>query len=105
MSFSPEFREQMVELFLSYKGQKNLSQVARENGIGAETLRNWVKKYQEANPVEDKPLTISERARLEQLERENQELRLEREFLGKATAYVGDRCQAGASSRRWRSAS
>ena len=78
VSFSPEFREQMVELFLSYKGQKNLSQVARENGIGAETLRNWVKKYQEANPVEDKPLTISERARLEQLERENQELRLER---------------------------
>ena len=45
VSFSPEFREQMVELFLSYKGQKNLSQVARENGIGAETLRNWVKKY------------------------------------------------------------
>ena len=55
--------------------------------VSAETLRNWVKKYQEANPVEDKPLTISERARLEQLERENQELRLEREFLGKATAF------------------
>ncbi|WP_462288441.1 transposase [Nostocoides sp.] len=41
-NFSPEFREQMVELYLSVKGRKNLSQVARENGIGAETLRNWV---------------------------------------------------------------
>lgn len=82
-NFSPEFREQMVELYLSVKGRKNLSQVARENGIGAETLRNWVKKHQEANPTDEAPLTISERARLEQLEREVQELRLEREFLGK----------------------
>ncbi|MEI2777365.1 MAG: transposase [Tetrasphaera sp.] len=82
-NFSPEFREQMVELYLSVKGRQNLSQVARENGIGAETLRNWVKKHQEANPTDEAPLTISERARLEQLEREVQELRLEREFLGK----------------------
>ena len=33
------------------------------------------------------PLTVSERARLAELERENRELKLEREFLGKAAAF------------------
>jgi 4-aminobutyrate aminotransferase/(S)-3-amino-2-methylpropionate transaminase len=33
------------------------------------------------------PLTISERARLRELEKENRELKLEREFLGKAAAF------------------
>jgi transposase-like protein len=32
-------------------------------------------------------LTLSERARLKELERENRELRMENEFLGKATAF------------------
>jgi transposase len=56
-------------------------------GVGAETLRGWVKKYRAANPVVEASLTISERARLAELERENRELKLEREFLGKAAAF------------------
>lgn len=85
--FSPEFKEQMVQSYLDQQDRKTVSQVARENGVGTETLRSWVKKYREANPQAEPPLTISERARLAQLERENRELRLEREFLGKATAF------------------
>ena len=80
--FSPEFKQQLVELFLEQQHQKPLSQVARENGIGTETLRGWVKKYREANPQAEPPLTVSERARLAELEREVRELKLEREFLG-----------------------
>lgn len=86
-NFSPEFKEQMVKAFLEQEGRKNLSEVARENGVGAETLRVWVKKYRELHPQEEAPLSISERARLAELERENRELKLEREFLGKATAF------------------
>jgi transposase len=85
--YSPEFKEQMVKAFLEQQSRKNLSEVARENGVGAETLRVWVKKYREAHPEEEAPLSISERARLAELERENRELKLEREFLGKATAF------------------
>jgi transposase len=33
-------------------------------------------------------LTVSERARLRELEKENRELRLKAEFLGKASAFV-----------------
>lgn len=85
--FSPEFKEQMVQAFLSQEGRKNLSEVARENGVGTETLRTWVKKYREDHPVVEAPLTISERARLAELERELRELKLEKEFLGKAAAF------------------
>jgi transposase len=86
-SFSPEFKDELVRLYLQERSRKPLAQVARENGVGAETLRNWVKSYEQAHPVEEEPLTISERARLRELERENRELRLEREFLSKAAAF------------------
>ena len=81
--FSPEFKEQMVRAYLDQQLKKTVSQVAREHGLGTETLRVWVKAYREANPEVEPPLTVSERARLAELEREVRELRLEREFLGK----------------------
>ena len=37
---------------------------------------------------EEPPLTVKERARLRELERETRELRMELEFLKKAAAYV-----------------
>ena len=44
--------------------------------------------------VEDEPvLTLSERARLKELEREVRELRMENEFLGKATAFFAKKSQ------------
>ncbi len=85
--FSPEFKKQLVELYLEQQHQKTLSLVARENGIGTETLRLWVKKYRLENPQAEPVLTVSERARLAELEREVRELKLEREFLGKAAAF------------------
>jgi transposase len=86
-SFSPEFKDEMVKLYLEQRTRKSLAQVAGENGVGAETLRNWVKAYEKAHPVEEEPLTVTERARLRELEREVRGLRLEREFLGKAAAF------------------
>lgn len=86
-TFSPEFKQQLVEAYLEQRSQKTLSQVARENRVGAETLRNWVKQYVADHPQIEPPLSVSERARLAELEREVRELKLEREFLGKAAAF------------------
>ncbi len=85
--FTPEFKDELVKLYLEQRASKTVSQVARENGVGTETFRSWVKAYEKAHPQEEEPLTISERARLRELERENRELKLEREFLAKATAF------------------
>jgi transposase len=68
-------------------GSRPVAQVARELGINAGTLGNWVARYRKAHPVEEEPLSVSERARLRELERENQELKMRNEFLGKAAAF------------------
>jgi transposase len=86
-TFTPEFKDEMVKLYLDQRARKSLSEVARENGVGAETLRNWVKAYEKAHPDEEEPLTVSERARLRELERENRDLKLEKEFRAKAAAF------------------
>ncbi len=53
-----------------------------------QTLGNWVKAFRSVHPVVEPEFTISERARLKELEREVRELRMENEFLGKATAFL-----------------
>ena len=50
-------------------------------------MRNWVNAYRRAHAEEEPPLTLSERARLRELEAEVRELRLKSEFLGKAAAF------------------
>jgi transposase len=55
--------------------------------INEGTVGNWVNAYRRAHPVEDEPLTLPERARLRELEKENRELRMRNEFLGKAAAF------------------
>ncbi len=69
------------------EGSRPVAQVARELGINAGTLGNWVAQYRKAHPVEEEPSRVSERARLRELERENQELKMRNEFLGKAAAF------------------
>lgn len=85
--FSQEFKDELCREVISTS--KSIKEVATAYGVGAETLRNWLKKYKEANgqAEAEEELTVSERARLKELERENQELRAETAFLKKAAAY------------------
>lgn len=83
--FSPEFRDEAVKMVID--GNRPVAQIARELGINAGTLGNWVAQYRKAHPAEEEPLSVSERARLRELERENQELKMRNEFLGKAAAF------------------
>lgn len=83
--FSQEFKDELCQEVISTS--KPIKDVAAAYGVGAETLRNWLHKYREAHGGTDTELTLSERARLKELERENQELRAETAFLKKASAY------------------
>jgi len=46
-----------------------------------------VSRYRIDHAGEEPPLTVSERARLRELERDNRELRMQIEFLKKAAAF------------------
>jgi transposase len=84
-SFTPEYKEQVARMIV--EESRAISSAAKELGINEQTLRNWVNAYRQAHGGEEPPLTVSERARLRELEKENRELRMEREFLGKAAAF------------------
>lgn len=89
--FAQEFKDELCQEVL--RTSRPIKAVAEEYGVGAETLRTWLRRYKQAHGTpqsqsgEDGQLNTSERARLKELERENAELRAERAFLKKAAAY------------------
>jgi transposase len=84
-SFTPEYKEQVARMVV--EESRAIPSAARETGVNEQTLRNWVNDYRRNHAGDEPPLTISERGRLRELEKENRELRLEKEFLGKAAAF------------------
>ena len=85
-----EFRESAVEMVRSTG--RPVGQIARELGMSDSTLTNWVRADRadraargETEPEEQ--LTVSEKAELARLRRENAQLRMEKEILKKAAAF------------------
>ena len=83
--FSQEFKDELCQEVISTS--KTIKDVAVTYGVGPETLRNWLNKYREANGGTEAELTLTERARLKELERVVADLRAETAFLKKASAY------------------
>jgi transposase len=84
-TFSPEYKDEAAKTVI--EESQPVATVAREIGVNEQTLRNWVNAYRRTHAGEEPPLSISERARLRELEKELRELRLKSEFLGKAAAF------------------
>jgi transposase-like protein len=82
--FTPEYRAEAVKMVV--ETSRPIAEVARDLGINDGTLGNWVNQYRNDHPISGE-LTIDERAKLKELERENRELRMERDFLKKAAAF------------------
>jgi transposase-like protein len=83
--YSPEFKTEAVRLVVDTS--RPIAEVSREIGVHEGTLGSWVNKYRIEHAGDEPPLTVSERARLRELERDNRELRMKAEFLGKAAAF------------------
>lgn len=84
-AFSAEFKEEAAKSVID--SSRAVADVARELGVNEQTLRNWVNAYRLAHAGEEPPLSVPERARLRELEKEVRELRLKTEFLGKAASF------------------
>lgn len=83
--YSPEFKTEAARMVID--SSRAIADVAREIGVHEGTLGNWVNKYRAEHAGDEPPLNVSERARLRELERENRELRMKAEFLGKAASF------------------
>lgn len=85
--YPDEFRAEAVRLARAAKADgRPLSHVARELGLNAQSLHNWVNAA-EIESGDREGLTKSERAELVKLRRENKRLLEEKEILGKAAAF------------------
>jgi transposase len=65
-----------------------VSRIARQLGIGPESLRHWVQQA-DVDRGTRAGLTTEERVRMRELERENKELRRANEILKSAAAFFG----------------
>src|SRR6266540_6231317 len=91
--YPPELRERavrMVHKTIEDNGGERfgvITRVARQLGVGTESLRTWVRQAEVDQGRRD-GVTTEERRRMTQLERENRELRRANEIL-KAAAFFG----------------
>src|SRR5918912_2215686 len=97
--YPPELRERairMVHEAIAETGERQgaVTRVARQLGIGAESLRNWVKQA-EIDSGKRPGVTSAEQRRIAELEREGRELRRGKEILKAASAFFA----CGSSTR------
>ncbi|MDQ3785214.1 MAG: transposase [Actinomycetota bacterium] len=86
--YPDEFREQAVQLVRST--DESIPKIADELGISHQTLRNWVHQADVDTGKRD-GLTTEERDELRELRRKVKRLTMERDILGKATAFFSNR--------------
>src|SRR4051794_22133714 len=104
--YSPEFREQAVELVRATG--KTVAEVARDLQINDTTLGSWCRADQAERGEPDSsgllPLTAEECAELTRLRRENAKLKTEREILKKSGGLQRVRSRRGDAVRLHRPA-
>jgi transposase len=91
--YPAELRERAVRLVAetaAEQGERHgaVGKVAKQLGIGPESLRQWVRQA-EVDAGTKPGLTTEERARMKELEREVRELRRANEILKSAAVFFG----------------
>ena len=81
--FTNEFKAETVKVIQT--SGRTVGSVARELSIGETAVRRWVKQAEASGSADT--LTVDERSELQRLRKQNQELRMEKEILRKATAF------------------
>lgn len=94
--FSPEVRQRAVRMVLESQGEYDsqwatICSIAPKIGCTPETLRVWVRQHERDTGGGDGGLTIAERQRLKELERENRELRRSNDIL-RQNGTTGSSC-------------
>ena len=89
--YPPELRDRAVRMVLETMEQTGqrvgvITRIARQLGIGAESLRGWVRQA-EVDGGRRPGLTTAEQQRITELEREVRELRQANEILKAASAF------------------
>lgn len=99
--YSPEIRERAVRMVFEHQNEYEsqwaaMCSISSKIGCTAETLRKWV-RGSETDQGKRSGMTVSDREKLKELEREVRELKRANEILPKASAFFA---QASATGSR-----
>jgi transposase len=83
-AYPAEFRLNIIDLA---RAGRSVDDLASEFKLGTQTIRNWLKQADLDRGRRSDGLTSVEREELSRLRKENKQLRIEREILGKAAAW------------------
>jgi transposase-like protein len=85
--FPKEFRDDVVRVARNRDSSTTLEQVAKDFGVHATTLANWIKRA-EIDDGARPGISSDENAELKELRRRNRLLEQENEVLRRAAAYL-----------------
>ncbi|HVS46456.1 MAG TPA: transposase [Verrucomicrobiae bacterium] len=83
-SYPVEFRRTILDLAAT---GRDVEELARQFDVASQTIRNWVRQADLDRGRRTDGLTSAERDELGRLRKENKQLKVEREILGKAAAW------------------
>ncbi|AEH09941.1 transposase IS3/IS911 family protein [Candidatus Protofrankia datiscae] len=89
--FTQEYKSEAVRLVLD--SGRSVTEVAKSLGIHETTLGNWVKKAKENGETEERPLSVSERAELEELRKKYAQAQMDIAFLKKSGELLRERAE------------
>jgi transposase len=84
-NYTPKYRAEAARLVIDTG--RSIAEVAREIGVGEQLLGRWVAQTRAREDDPPPALDVDERAELDRLRVEVAELRMDRAFLKKATAF------------------
>ena len=95
--YDPEFRSQILEMV--EKEGREPADLAREFGVAARTIWNWVRQAELDTGRRTDGMKTDEKEELARLRRENARLKEERDILKKAAAWFAQEAASGPKKR------
>lgn len=85
-TFTDEFKQQMVQLYLNGKSRAD---IVREYDLSATALDRWIKQHQTSGSFKEKDNRSEDEKELIKLRKELQQLRMENDILKQAALIMG----------------
>jgi len=85
-TFTDEFKQQMVQLFLNGKSRAD---IVREYDLSATALDRWIKQQQDTGSFKTKDNLTDEQKELIELRKRNKQLEMENDILKQAALIMG----------------
>ena len=86
--YTNQFKKQIVSL---YNNGKSVSDIVKEYSITRASIYNWIKKYNSTGSFNSEDNKSEEQKKLERLEKENQQLKMENDILKQAALILGQK--------------